>query len=96
MVNYMARFRFRHDELIDVRWDQHHDHVTAGVVDHGNLSGVLPDQHHSQSHASSHVDGGADEITTPLDLGAIPDNLTGKNADKLDGAHGIEYYVAST
>jgi hypothetical protein len=37
------------------------------------------------AHASKHVDGGDDEITLPLDLGAIPNDLIGKNADKVDG-----------
>jgi len=39
------------------------------------------------AHASKHADGGDDEITLPLDLGAIPTNLVGKNADKVDGYH---------
>ena len=37
------------------------------------------------AHASKHADGGDDEITLPLDLGAIPTDLVGKNADKVDG-----------
>ena len=38
---------------------------------HGNLTGVTSDQHHAQDHASRHVDGGADEITSKLDFRAV-------------------------
>lgn len=38
-------------------------------------------------HADKHRDGGDDEIVSPLDLNAIPDDLVGKSADKVDGYH---------
>ena len=38
---------------------------------HGSLTGVTADQHHTEDHASRHVDGGADEITGQLDFRAM-------------------------
>lgn len=44
---------------------------------HGSLTGVTADQHHAQDHAARHIDGGADEITSPLDKAAL------NNRDRL-------------
>lgn len=38
---------------------------------HGSLTGVTADQHHAEDHASRHIDGGADAITSKLDFRAM-------------------------
>jgi len=37
------------------------------------------------THEGTHVSGGSDDIDSALPLAAIPDTLTGKDADTLDG-----------
>ena len=56
---------------------------------HGNLTGVTSDQHHSQDHASRHVDGGADEITSKLDFRAM-------NVYRARSTQTISYGTSST
>lgn len=52
---------------------------------------VRPFLKSKSNHATEHADGGSDEINTPLSLDAIPDTLTGKDADTLDGKHASDF-----
>lgn len=62
--------------------DKIHDrlHALSSSLDHsGEITDAqhgtkttIPNAHHNKLHASTHADGGADEITSPLDLAAIP------------------------
>jgi len=61
--------------------------VKVVPVEHAELEAIGPDDHHAKLHAATHADGGVDEITTPLDLAAIPTPLTGQDADLWAGKH---------
>lgn len=49
--------------------------ATPGTTDHDDLINVTGDQHHDEDHQARHVDGGADEINTPLDTAAAPTSV---------------------
>ncbi|MCK4425096.1 hypothetical protein KAU93_05365 [Candidatus Bathyarchaeota archaeon] len=67
-----------HANLTNVTASQHHTKTVGGDINladlaekaHSSLTGVTSDQHHAEDHASRHVDGGADEITSKLDFRA--------------------------
>ena len=67
-----------HSSLTNVTSSQHHTKTVAGDINladlaekaHASLTGVTSDLHHAQDHASRHVNGGADEITSKLDFRA--------------------------
>lgn len=56
----------------------------TGTLDHGSLSLVTANQHHSESHKSRHATGGADELTVS-DIGAA---ASGHNHDAVYSANG--------
>jgi len=52
---------------------------------HGQLLGVQPNQHHAELHASSHVEGAADEITGDLNTAAYARALLLDGSRKMKG-----------
>jgi hypothetical protein len=57
-------------------------------VGHGDLTGVTADQHHAQTHAASHSDGGADELTVENQATASTNK---QDVLKPDGSGGLEF-----
>jgi hypothetical protein len=55
---------------------------------HGDLNGVTSDQHHAQSHAASHFDGGADQLVVENQATGAVDVST---ALRPDGAGGLAF-----
>lgn len=50
---------------------------------HTSLTGVTPDQHHSENHHARHEAGGADALAAPVALAAIPEHGAAKHTDVI-------------